>query len=69
VLKLMYAALIPAAERWHALKMTDLERRQLKAIREPVYPPNRGLDLNDLALSSLSLCRIRAQLRFLWRDE
>ncbi len=34
VLKLMYAALIRAAERWRGLKMTDFERRQLKAIRD-----------------------------------
>jgi transposase-like protein len=33
VLKLMYAALIRAAERWHGLKMTDFERRQLAALR------------------------------------
>jgi len=34
VLKLMYAALIRAAERWRGLKMTAFERRQLKAIRD-----------------------------------
>jgi len=34
VLKLMYAALIRAAERWRGLKMTEFERRQLKAIKE-----------------------------------
>jgi putative transposase len=34
VLKLMYAALIRAAERWRGLKMTEFERRQLKAIRD-----------------------------------
>lgn len=34
VLKLMYAALIRAAERWHRLKMTEFEQRQLKAIRD-----------------------------------
>ena len=34
VLKLMYAALIRAAERWHGLKMTEFERRQLKTIRD-----------------------------------
>ena len=33
VLKLMYAALIRAAERWHGLKMTDFEKRQLAALR------------------------------------
>lgn len=34
VLKLMYAALIRAAERWRSLKMTEFEQRQLKAIRD-----------------------------------
>jgi transposase-like protein len=34
VLKLMYATLIRAAERWRAIKMTEFERRQLKAIRD-----------------------------------
>jgi putative transposase len=32
VLKLMYAALIRAAERWRGIKITEFERRQLKAI-------------------------------------
>jgi putative transposase len=34
VLKLMYAALIRAAERWRGIRITEFERRQLKAIRE-----------------------------------
>jgi len=34
VLKLMYAAMIRAAESWRGLRMTEFERRQLKAIRE-----------------------------------
>jgi putative transposase len=34
VLKLMYAALIRAAERWRGLKMTEFEQRQLQAIRD-----------------------------------
>jgi transposase-like protein len=33
VLKLMYAALIRAAERWRGLRMNEFERRQLAAIR------------------------------------
>ncbi len=36
VLKLMYAALIRAAERWRGIKITEFERRQLKAIRDGV---------------------------------
>jgi putative transposase len=34
VLKLMYAALIRAAERWRGIRVTEFERRQLKAIGE-----------------------------------
>jgi transposase-like protein len=33
VLKLMYAALIRAAERWRGIKITEFEQRQLRAIR------------------------------------
>jgi transposase-like protein len=33
VLKLMYAALVRAAERWHGIRMTEFEQRQLSAIR------------------------------------
>jgi putative transposase len=33
VLKLMYAALIRATERWRGLRMTEFERRQLAALR------------------------------------
>ncbi|MFN0192976.1 MAG: IS256 family transposase [Aestuariivirga sp.] len=34
VLKLMYAALIRAAERWRGIKTTEFEQRQLKTIRD-----------------------------------
>ena len=34
ILKLMYAALIRTAERWHGLRFTEFELRQLKAIRD-----------------------------------
>lgn len=33
VLKLMFAAMTRAAERWRAVKITDFERRQMKALR------------------------------------
>ena len=33
ILKLMYAALIRAAERWHGLRFTEFELRQLQAVR------------------------------------
>jgi putative transposase len=36
VLKLMYAALIRAAERWRGIKIAEFEQRQLKAIREEI---------------------------------
>jgi putative transposase len=32
----MYAALIRAAERWRATRITEFERRQLKAIRNEI---------------------------------
>ena len=34
VLKLMFGAMIRAAERWRAIKLTDFERRQLAAVRQ-----------------------------------
>ena len=34
VLKLMFAAMTRAAERWRAVKVTDFERRQMMALRE-----------------------------------
>jgi putative transposase len=34
ILKLMYAALIRAAERWHGLRITEFDQHQLKAIRD-----------------------------------
>ena len=36
VLKLMYAALIRAAERWRGIRITEFEQRQLKAIRDEI---------------------------------
>lgn len=36
VLKLVYAALIRAAERWRRIKITEFEQRQLKAIRDEI---------------------------------
>jgi transposase-like protein len=34
VLKLMFGAMIRAAERWRAIKITDFERRQMAAVRQ-----------------------------------
>src|SRR5215510_14653237 len=36
VLKLMYAALIRAAERWRGIRIIEFERRQLRAIRDEI---------------------------------
>ena len=36
VLKLMYAALIRAAERWRGIKVSEFEQRLLKAIRDEI---------------------------------
>jgi transposase-like protein len=36
VLKLMYAALIRAAEHWRGIKFSEFERRQLRALREEI---------------------------------
>ena len=47
VLKLMFGAMIRAAERWRPIKITDFERRQMKAIREELdhdYKTHTGLD-------------------------
>ena len=37
VLKLMYAALIRAAERWRGIRITEFEQRQLMAIRDEIH--------------------------------
>ena len=46
VLKLMFAAIIRASERWWAIKITDFERRQMAALREELdqeYEAGNGL--------------------------
>ncbi len=46
VLKLMFAAMTRAAERWRAIKITDFERRQMAAVRKEldhVYEAQTGL--------------------------
>lgn len=46
VLKLMYGAMIRAAERWRAIKVTDFERRQIEAIKRELdqdYEARNGL--------------------------
>ena len=34
VLKLMFGAMIRAAERWRAIRVSELERRQMRAVKE-----------------------------------
>jgi len=46
VLKLMYGAMIRAAERWRAIRITDFERRQMAAVRRELdqeYEARNGL--------------------------
>ncbi|MFQ5430738.1 MAG: transposase, partial [Phycisphaerae bacterium] len=46
VLKLMFGAMIRAAERWRAIKVTDFERRQMAAVRTELdqeYEARNGL--------------------------
>jgi transposase-like protein len=46
VLKLMFGAMIRAAERWRAVKITDFERRQMTALRKELdqeYEAQSGL--------------------------
>jgi putative transposase len=46
VLKLMFAAMIRAAERWRAIKITDFERRKMAAVRAELdheYEARNGL--------------------------
>jgi len=46
VLKLMFGAMIRAAERWRAIKVTDFERRHMAAIKQQLdqqYEAQNGL--------------------------
>jgi hypothetical protein len=52
VLKLMFGAIIRAAERWRAIKITTFERRQLDALRKELdhaYEAENGLEENRSA--------------------
>ncbi len=54
VLKLMFGAMIRAAERWRAIKITSFERRQLDALRKELdhdYEAENGLAENRSAAS------------------
>ena len=63
VLKLMFGAMIRAAERWRAIKLTDFERRQMAALRKELdheyaaqsglaKQPSKGLTADKLSSSS-----------------
>lgn len=63
VLKLMFGAMIRAAERWRAIKITDFERRQMAVVRQEIdqeYEAHNGLtkrpsdDAGQTKLSSKS---------------
>ncbi len=63
VLKLMFGAMIRAAERWRAIRVTDFERRQMEAVRQELdheYEARNGLapqpsaDAHQTKLSSSS---------------
>ena len=52
VLKLMFGAMIGAAERWRAIRISDFERRQMVAIKEELdqeYQARNGLTSNPSA--------------------
>ena len=52
VLKLMFGAMIRAAERWRAIRVSELERRQMRAAREELnqeYEAQNGLDAKTSA--------------------
>src|SRR5689334_940394 len=64
ILKLMYAALIRAAERWHGLRMTEFELRQLKAIRDELngeFAARNAPAASDSAIASRS--RLSSRVR------
>jgi putative transposase len=47
VLKLMFGAMIRAAERWRAVKVSEFERRQLAAVKQDLdqeYEARTGLE-------------------------
>ena len=55
VLKLMFGAMIRAAERWRAIKVSDLERRQMRAVRDDLdqeYQAPDGLNPTPFANAS-----------------
>ena len=55
VLKLMYGAIVRAAERWKSIKVTEFERRQLSAVKKELdqeYEAQVGLERNSSKAAS-----------------
>jgi putative transposase len=59
MLKLMYAALIRAAERWHGLRITEFERHQLKAVSDEL---NHAFEARTAPLISSNATASRSRL-------
>ena len=64
VLKLMFGAMIRAAERWRAIKVSDLERRQMHAVREDLDQEYQAPDgLNPTASANASPTKLSSTSR------
>ena len=64
VLKLMFGAMIRAAERWRAIKVSDLERRQMRAVREDLDHEYQAPDgLNPTAFANASPTKLSSTSR------
>ena len=62
VLNLMFSALTQAAERWHSVKVTEFERRQMAAVRKELDQEYEAMvDLN--AKSSKDAAQVRISSR------
>ena len=63
-LKLMFGAMIRAAERWRAIKVSDLERRQMHAVREDLDQEYQAPDgLNPTASANASPTKLSSTSR------
>ena len=64
VLKLMFGAMIRAAERWRAIRISDLERRQMRAVREELDQEYQAPDgLNPTASANASPSKFSSSSR------
>jgi transposase-like protein len=58
VLKLMFSAMTRAAERWHAIRITDFERRQMAAVKRELdqeYEASIGLEKSSMDASGFKI--------------